>query len=94
MFFSSISGSPVGDEAEVQASNSLPFAGVVHLLCLPALMLNADCLFVHCFNFQDVVAGFHLLSMYSLQGAELASCRSLLHLLSQVVNPWRSLRMY
>lgn len=86
MFFPSISCQSLDNEADVQSSRSLPFPGVVRLFCLVDLTLYADCLFIHCFIFQDVVAGFQLPSTLKLQCAETVSCRSLLHLLSQVAN--------
>jgi len=48
------------------------------LFCLADLILYTNCLFVHHFIFQDVVAGFQLLSTQKLQRAETVSCRSLL----------------
>lgn len=96
MFFPNVSWPSVDSEADVQSSSSLPFAGVVLLLCLADLMLYADCLFIPHFIFQDVVAGFQLLSTVELQCAEAVSCRSSLHLLSQVVNVlgglWENIR--
>lgn len=96
MFFPSISWPSLDNEADVQSSSSLPFPGVVLLLCLADLMLYADCLFIHCFIFQDVVAGFQLPSTLKLHCAETVSCWSLLHLLSQVANElggfWENIR--
>lgn len=86
MFFSSISWPSLDNEADVQSSSLLPFPGVVLLLCLADLMLYADCCFIQCFIFQDVVAGFQLPSTLKLQCAETVFCRSLLQLFSQVAN--------
>lgn len=70
----------------MQAGKSLPLSGAVLLLCRADFTLRAHGLFTHRFIFQDVVAGFHLLSIHKLQHAEVVSCRGLLHLLSQVEN--------